>query len=354
MSIKSWFFIVGIVIGVVTLFWRQQPALQNLPESVNSTVENLVPALAFRELTIPALRSRQYVSQLGEMKQVAQNSNFTTYLTSYNSDGLKINALLTKPSGSTPLSGWPAILFVHGYIPPSLYRTQEKYVDYVNYLARNGFVVLKIDLRGHGSSEGQPSGSYYSAGYVIDTLNAYAALQKTGFVDPQAVGLWGHSMAGNIVLRSFAAQPDIPAVVIWAGAGYTYQDLRDYGLNDNSYRPPTPTKSPLGGTPAPSERQRLLAIYGEFTPSSEFWQQVAPTNYLSDLKGAIQLHHATDDTVVTIKYSQGLNKLLDATAIPHEFYSYQTGGHNLSGASFSQAMSRTVEFYKKYLPVATQ
>lgn len=297
----------------------------------------------FDHLTIPYLRNRTYSSQLGEQTKQSQNSSFSTYLTSYDSDGLKINALLTIPTGEPPAGGWPAVVFVHGYIPPTLYKTQEKYTDYVNYLARNGLVVLKIDLRGHGSSQGEPTGSYYSSGYVIDTLNAVSALKNSGFVNQNSIGLWGHSMAGNIVLRSVAAQPSIPAAVIWAGAGFTYQDLQTLGLNDNSYRPPA------SSSPSRTARQRLFDTHGQFNPNSEFWQKVVPTNYLSDYAGAIQLHHAINDNVVNIKYSEGLNKILDEQKIPHEFFHYQTGGHNLTGSSFSSAMQRTVNFYQKYL-----
>ena len=200
--------------------------------------------------------------------------SYTSYLTSYTSDGLKINALLTKPTGEMPKEGWPTIIFIHGYIPPTQYQTTDRYVDYVNYLAQNGFVVFKIDLRGHGNSEGQPRGAYYSNDYVIDALHAYAALQETSFVNPKKIGMWGHSMAGNIVMRSFAARPDIPVVVIWAGAGYTYIDLTKYRINDLSYRPPQ-----LVGQSAQT-RQKLTEKYGQPSKDSPFWQQLAPANYL--------------------------------------------------------------------------
>ena len=55
------------------------------------------------------------------------------------------NGLLTVPLGDVPAGGFPAIVFVHGYIPPEIYRTTERYVDYVDALARSGFVVFKID-----------------------------------------------------------------------------------------------------------------------------------------------------------------------------------------------------------------
>lgn len=299
--------------------------------------------IPFAELTIPYLRQRSYQSSLGELQPSSQNSLYTTYLTSYTSDGLKINGLLTKPTGEEPQGGWPAIVFVHGYIPPTQYRTLEKYSDHIDFLARNGFVVFKIDLRGHGSSEGEPGGGYYSSDYVIDTLNAYSALQTSGFVNPEKIALWGHSMAGNVTLRALAAKPEIKAVAIWAGAGFTYLDLRTYGISDNSYQP----------SPNDSERQRkrqqLRQLYGDPSADSQFWKQVIPTNYLTDVKGAVSLHHAQDDDVVSIEYSRNLNKILDQTSLPHQLKEYPSGGHNINNGSFNRAMQETVDFYKSYL-----
>lgn len=316
-----------------------------LPEPLQQLKEKVQPATAipFAELTIPYLRSRSYDSQLGELKKYQDHANYTSYITSYESDGLQIYGLLTIPKGEPPAGGWAAIVFVHGYIPPTIYKTTEKYVEYVDYLARNGFVVFKIDLRGNGDSEGTPSGAYFSGDYIVDTLNAYSALEHADFVNPKKIGLWGHSMAGNVVMRSFAAKPDIPAVVIWSGAVYSYADQLKYGIQDNSYRPPT------NNTDQQNKRKELMEKYGQFVSSSPFWKVVAPTNYLSDLKGAIQLNHAIDDPVVNIGYSRDLNALLDQTSVPHELKEYKTGGHNISGSSFSAAMKNTVDFYDKYL-----
>lgn len=294
----------------------------------------------FREMTIPYLRTREYKSQVGELSVNSQNSAYISYLTSYDSDGLRINAQLTTPTGDMPEGGWPGIVFVHGYIPPTQYETLNRYLQYVDYLARNGFVVFKIDLRGHGSSEGEPGGAYYSSDYVIDTLNAYAALQATDFVNPKKIGLWGHSMAGNIALRSLAARPTIPAVAIWGGAVYTYDDRLKYGIQDGSYVPPsTPNRNQ-------SQRQKLRDVYGEFDNSKPFWHQVAPTNYLNDIQGALSLHHAINDEVVNIGYSRELTALLDKTSVTHNMHEYPSGGHDIADPSFSQAMQDTVDFYQ--------
>jgi dipeptidyl aminopeptidase/acylaminoacyl peptidase len=345
-SKRTVFISIGIIVFIALYFVLTRNMKPSL-ETNGNTFEQLLKAdptpFPFVEMTIPYLRSKTYKSELRSLEPVSQNGSYNSYLTSYTSDGLKINGLLTRPTGQEPSGGWPAIVFVHGYIPPMQYRTLEKYNDYIDYLARNGFVVFKIDLRGHGDSEGEPGGGYFGSDYIVDTLHARAALASSGFVNPKKIGVWGHSMAGNVLMRSWAAQPDIPAVVIWAGAVYTYEDRDKYGINDNSYSPPQQSQQ------RQNRRRELFEKNGSPSASSPFWQQVIPTNYTKDLKGALQIHHAVDDDVVNVGYSRDLMDLLDKSAVPHELYEYPSGGHNIIGPSFVTAMQRTVDFYKEHL-----
>lgn len=350
LSLVVLFFLIGGVVGYIYLISTHQTpkaALKEIVEVVKPqfAAEEPTPTpMPFAEMTIPYLRTQRYTSQLNDLETAYDGSNYTAYTTSYKSDGYKVNGLLTRPTGEAPDDGWPAIVFVHGYIPPTSYETQgQAYASYVDYLASNGFVVFKIDLRGHGNSEGEPSGAYYSSDYIVDVLNAYSALENASFVNPKAIGLWGHSMAGNVTMRSWAVKKQIPAVVIWAGAVYTYEDMLQYGITDSSYQP----------VPNSVQRQRRRqAMYESFgSPSAKvkFWQEVAPITYLNELQGAIEIHHAVDDDVVSIAYSRDLNSLLEKTSLPHEFFEYSSGGHNISGQSFNEAMQRTVSFYTTHL-----
>jgi uncharacterized protein len=312
-------------------------------ETKTSEVAPTSKPIPFEELTIPYLQDRDYESKLSELEQVSQNESYSAYLTSYDSDGLRVNGLLTIPTGSRPKEGWPVIVFVHGYIPPQNYQTLNNYSVYVDYLARRGFVVFKIDLRGHGSSEGEPGGAYYSSDYVIDTLNARAALQKTNYVNTEKIGLWGHSMAGNVVSRALAAEPDIPVIVIWAGAVYTYEDFSQFRIQDSSYQPPQRDSERI------KEREELFQTHGTFNKDSDFWKKVPMTNYLDDIRGAISIHHAVDDAVVSIEYSWNFKKILEKTDIVHELNEYPYGGHNISGDAFNQAMQNSVDFFNEHL-----
>lgn len=337
---------IGIATALVVIVYARKSGSTTRKVSFNpfSAEQPTSSPMPFKELTVPYLRSRSYDSALADLTAPIAGDGYTSYLTYYISDGFRVNALLTKPSGEMPAEGWPAIVFIHGYIPPSIYETRgQPYSAYVDYFARNGFVVLKIDLRGHGESEGNAGGGYFGSDYVVDALNAYAALQDTDFVNRKAIGMWGHSMAGNILMRSAVVKQDIPAVVIWAGAVYSYTDQRTYGIQDNSYRPPSDRAR------FQNRRAEIAEKYGSPSATNDFWRQVAPIYFLNDIKGAVQIHHAVDDDVVNIGYSRDLVAELDKTKVPHDLYEYDSGGHNISGASFNTAMQRSVEFFRKYL-----
>ena len=92
----------------------------------------------FQEMTIPYLRLKVYESKLGGLEKISSNVSYASYLTSYSSDGFRVNGLLTIPNGDVPKQGFPAIVFIHGYISPTLYETLgQSYSSYVDYLAKS-------------------------------------------------------------------------------------------------------------------------------------------------------------------------------------------------------------------------
>jgi dipeptidyl aminopeptidase/acylaminoacyl peptidase len=265
---------------------------------------------------------------------------------SYQSEGNQIFGLLTIPAGDPPPAGYKAIVFNHGYIPPEFYQTTERYTAYVDYLARNGFVVFKIDYRGHGQSEGRASGSYFSPGYTIDSIAALKSLQTLDFVDPEGIGMWGHSMAGNLVLRAMLIEPEIKAGVIWAGAVYSYDDLGRLGITDNTYRPP---RNDDDEEDQPRRSRQIIDYYGRPDSRNPYWKAVSLTENIDFLASPLQIHHAEDDAVVSIEYSEGLAAVLLANGKEYQFYRYPVGGHNMNSPSFGEAMRRTVEFFQDNL-----
>jgi len=300
-------------------------------------------------ITIDYLRELDITgSEITFEQTLTDGSNYHQHLVSYISEGSQIFGLLTIPFEEPPEGGYKAIVFNHGYIPPGAYRTTERYIAYVEHLARSGFVVFKIDYRGHGQSQGQPSGTYFSPGYTIDAIAALKSLQRMDIIDPLGIGMWGHSMAGNLVLRAMLVEPDIKAGVIWAGAVYSYDDFAKYGITDNTYRPPATPQTEQ--TPDPRRGTRsIIDTYGLPDTQVEYWKQVSLTENIAYLESPVQLHHAQDDPVVTIGYSIDLAAVLQENGKDFEFYSYEGGEHNLYSPYFNQAILRTVEFFRDNL-----
>lgn len=296
-----------------------------------------------RDLTIAALRERVIEgSDISIEETLADGFNYAQYIASYLSEGNKIYGLLTVPHGDVPAGGFKAVVFNHGYIPPSVYRTTERYVAYVDALARSGLVVFKIDYRGHGNSEGVPTGTYFSPAYTIDAIAALKSLQTLPFVDPDGIGMWGHSMAGNLVLRAMLIEPQIRAGVIWAGAVYSYDDFVKYAITDTSF---------VRSEESPGLRlsRELYATYGPPNSAVAFWRAVSLTENIGYLQRPLQIHHALDDDVVNIGYSLDLAAVLRANNKFYEFYQYEGGGHNITSPYFETAMLRTVLFFREHL-----
>jgi len=283
-------------------------------------------------------------------QKLAPGANYDQYVVSYRSDGHKINALMTVPNGPKPASGWPAIIFNHGFIPPAQYRTTERYVGYVDMIARNGYIVFKSDYRGHGSSEGPPEGAYGTPGYTDDVLNALAAVKAHKDVDPKRIGMWGHSLGGQLTLRSMVVSKDIKAGVIWGGVVAPYPNI--FARVTDPTRPTsTPQATPVPGVLGPYGRpwrQELTAKYGSPEENPAFWASISPNSYLSDISGPLQLHHSVTDEEVPVAASKTLNAEMQAAGKPVELYTYPGDNHNING-NFVVAMQRTIAFFDKYV-----
>lgn len=273
-------------------------------------------------------------------KELDEGANYRRYYASFLSEGLKIYGLLTIPEGEMPAGGWPGIVFNHGYIAPDVYRTTERYVAYVDSLARHGYIVFRIDYRGHDRSQGEARGAYGDPGYTVDVLNALASLERFPQANSDRIGMWGHSMGGFLTLRAMVISPSIKCGVIWSGVVGSYADLL-YNWRRSGASP----------TPQPGTRRWRTGWIEEFgTPEQnpEFWDSVSATSFLSDLSGPLQLHHATSDEEVPVEFSVRLAELGRQAGQTVDLYTYDGDNHNLSG-NFSTAMTRTIEFFDQCL-----
>jgi dipeptidyl aminopeptidase/acylaminoacyl peptidase len=333
-----------ILLGIFQAYITSGSSLLVFGETLKSKLLNT--PLIDHPLSIETLRKQSFPgSDLVIEETLADASNYHQYIASYQSEDLKIFGLLTVPTTDPPAGGFPVIIFNHGYITPNTYVTTERYVAYVDAFARNGYIVFKPDYRGHGNSDGKPEGAYYSPAYATDVLNALASIKKLQAADPDRIGMWGHSMGGNIILRDIVVNTkDIKAAVIWGGVVGTYNDLLNNWHKRAIYQP-GPQELALRNT----YRKNLTDQYGTPDTNPSFWKAVDPLSYISDITTPIQLHTGEEDEEVPAEFSAAFFEKLILANKTAEYFIYPQGDHDISSPNFETAMDRSIKFFDRYL-----
>ena len=336
------------------------PTLAATPPAGLQTATPATSSTEPHPLQIEVMRQQTYPGSPITVEQTLDpGANYSRYLVSYRSDGFKIYALMTVPNGAKPATGWPAIVFNHGYVDPAIYRSTERYVAYVDTIARNGYIVFKTDYRGWGISEGGSTagGGYGSPALTVDVLNAVASLKAYEDADPNRIGMWGHSLGGQLTLRAMVVSEDIKAGVIWGGVVPPYPDIIarwDFTGRGPSAPPAAQEGQPDNAAVAwirsfSSWVQEFRSQYGTAEQNPAFWATISPNTYLADLSGPIALHHSTTDEMVPLAWTETLAEQLKAVdGQPFEFHIYPGDNHNIS-ANFGVAMQRTVTFFDRYV-----
>ena len=141
---------------------------------------------------------------------------------------VELNGVITKPRG---LAGrLPALLFLSPAGPQD--RDGNALTAPVNIgtqtmmdgISKRGFLVLRLDDRGVGESQGDVARTALSI-EVQDAEAAIAFLQKRPDVDPARIGIVGHGEGANVALMVAAKRNDLKALVLLAPSDVPFSDL---------------------------------------------------------------------------------------------------------------------------------
>lgn len=313
-------------------------------ESENLSVEDAAKS-GINTLSLEYLRSQDYPgSEIVIENVLPSEENYNRYIASYHSQGLKIYALLLVPNGQKPQGGFPVIVLNHGYIIPDKYTPDGNYVPYADAFADAGYIVFKPSYRGHGESEGKPTSAYFSPDYLVDDLNAISSIKKYKSVNPKKIGVWGHSMGGNITFKDVVVDKEnIKAAVIWSGVTAPMNEIIYNWQGRVSYKPDA-----LDLRLRYQNLEFLTDTYGSPSENPEFWNSIDPNNYLEDINVPIQIHVGLSDIQVPADFSKGLYERLKKVGKEVEYFEYEGANHDIN-QSFQSAMKETIDFFNRYL-----
>ncbi len=111
--------------------------------------------------------------------------------------GHQLSAYLYKPKSATAKNPAPAIVTVEGW-----YNNKSMQDLYSIELARRGYVVLALDMQGHGDSEALTWEKLYSDASGENSAVELAA--SLPYVDSKKIGITGHSSGGDMMGAAIA------------------------------------------------------------------------------------------------------------------------------------------------------
>lgn len=134
---------------------------------------------------------------------------------SFVSDGLRLAGNVHLPPNFEAGVRYPAFIVLHGFIG-------SKDDSHAELMARMlsdwGYVTLRFDFRGCGESEGE-RGYVLCHDQVADAKNALNWLVQQPEVDPERVGLIGHSFGAAVACYAGAVEQRFAAIISSCGWG---------------------------------------------------------------------------------------------------------------------------------------
>lgn len=180
-------------------------------------------------------------------------------------NGTLMSGLLYIPDGVSAENPAPGVLAIHGYI-----NSRETQAGYAIELSRRGFVVLALDQTGHGYSDAPAFANGFGG------PDGLAYLRSLDIVDPENIGLEGHSMGGWASVIAAGVYPD------------GYQSIMIQGSSTGTFG------APDGTAEFPRNFGLVFSTWDEF--SALMWGTDTGAEIINTEK--LQTAFGTDETVV--------------------------------------------------------
>ncbi|MCF6436815.1 DPP IV N-terminal domain-containing protein [Pseudoalteromonas sp. MMG022] len=290
----------------------------------NSSAVNQPNSVALRKM------SGEFVTWL-EQNALNEHHPLTPYLsdlakpeygTLTAEDGQTLHYRLFKPAKLEKGKQYPVIVNVYG--GPHAQRVVNNWRSknlYFQYMAQQGYVIFQLDNRGsynRGKRFEDPIYKKLGVVEVADQIRGVEFLRTLDYVDPQRIGVYGHSYGGYMALMTMFKAPE------YFQAGVSGAPVTDWTLYDTHYT------------------ERYL---GHPKDNAQGYQQSAVFDYADGLQGPLMIYHGMADDNVLFTHATKLFKQLQDNMQPFEMMTYPGSKHSLRGKKVQTHLHQTITHF---------
>lgn len=313
----------------------------NSPKEIKSPIAKEKPLEKYTFVNLK--KSKFHVSRiiLGEI--LDQQENYISQMFYYNVEnppagGKKVSGIINVPKEQ---GIYPVIVMIRGFVPKEIYSTGVGTKRAGEVFAQNGFITLAPDFLGYGKSDNPPRNSieerFQTYTTVLNLLSSLESLNSgldasySGKIkaDVAKVGIWGHSNGGQIALSVLEITGRNYPTVLWAPVSKPFPYSILYYTDEFDDR-----------------GKALRKVLANFEKDYDV-ELYSLTNYLDLINAPLQIHQGGKDDAVPQKWSDKLAEDLKKLGKDVTYFTYPGADHNLLPYSWSEAVLRSIEFYRE-------
>lgn len=219
----------------------------------------------------------------------------------------------------------PVIVSVYG--GPGAQRVRNTWSGrdlYFQYLVQKGYIIFQLDNRGsesRGKKFEDPIYQHLADVEIRDQIKGVEYLRSLPYVDPERIGIYGHSYGGYMTIMAMFKAGD------YFKAGVSGAPVTDWKLYDTHYT------------------ERYL---GHPAQNAEGYEQSAVFPYAAGLKGPLLIYHGMADDNVLFTHATKVYKQLQDLGKPFEMMNYPGSKHSMFGQSVQTHLHMTItDFFDK-------
>jgi len=341
MKIVSRFLVVtAFAVYLPLALYSQEPAAKppaegTLTQFLDRNAKDVAPQVArltqevfLQKTELSVISFRQEYGERVKMQRVWYPAN--------TADHEAIPAYIFTPVGLIAGKKLPAIVMVHG---GNHIQLSDEWFPWIAEAVKRGYCVLYPEYRGSSGHDEIIYENNYGVTDVADVLAGTAYLAKKVFIDPNRLGILGHSRGGMVTLNALEHEPKrFKASVQIAGLS----DLVSFmGYKAEARRQDIASQKNFGG----KLPDKNLPAYIEVSPAFAVEKIETPLLLLSttgDKTVPYQLHNKRIEEAL-----KAYGKVYDA-----HLYELAPGGHEFAFIDSDEghdSMKRAFEWFGKYL-----